>query len=82
MNQHLSDTQSRIETARGESFPYQFGTDLLQTKIVVYNTETNTVMSIAPAEAQRKATDPSLDPHRHALYSAAWEYWQSQQVQS
>jgi len=73
-----TDTQSRIDTVKGASFPYQFGTDLRMTKIVIFNRVENKVMSLSPSEVQRLASDETLDPHRHALYTAAWEYWQRQ----
>lgn len=78
----MTDTQSRISTVRGETFPYQLGLDFFRKNVVVFNTQTQKVMSVSPAEAQRLANDSSLDPHRHALYAAVWSYWQSQGKQS
>ena len=70
-------TQSRKDTARGASFPYQFGLDFFQRKVVAYNTVENKVATFLPADLQRLAADKTQHPHLHALYQAGWDYWLS-----
>jgi hypothetical protein len=78
---NLTDTQQPItETTRGTAFPYEFGLDFFKRKVVVFNKVNNKVASFHPSDLQRLAADETLDPHRHALYEAAWSYWQSQQM--
>lgn len=74
----LPDTQSRIETVRGSSFPYRFHVDLFKRKVYIENTEKGTGRWFWPSELQRLATDTTMDPHRHALYSGAWEFYQKE----
>jgi hypothetical protein len=77
----LTDTQSKIETAIGATFPYRFGMDLLGKKVIIFYTDENNkkrVLSLYPSEVQRKVSDTSLDPHRRNMYRAAWEYYQSE----
>lgn len=73
----LSDTQSRIDTVIGKTFPYKFGTDFLRRKVVIFYTDekgTERSMSLFPAEVQQRAADETLDPHRHNMYAAGVEY--------
>ena len=79
---NLTDTQDpAIDTTRGSTFPYQFGVDFLRKNVVVFNSISKKSKSYAPSELQRLAADETLDPHRHALYQAGWDYWLSQQAQ-
>ena len=76
----LIDTQRNIDTICGATFPYEFGLDFLGRKVVIFNKETRQVISRLPSELQRLAADETLDPHRHALYQGAWNYWLSEQA--
>jgi len=73
----LNDT-----TQTSQTFPYKFGLDFLQTKVIIFNTINQRTMSLSPSELQQRAADPTLDPHRSNLYKAALDYWQSQQRRS
>ena len=78
---NLTDTQDpAIDTTRGSTFPYRFALDFLRKTVVVYNSISQKSKSFAPSDLQRLAADETLDPHRHALYQAGWDYWQSQQA--